>query len=263
MIHVGIVSRTATYWPLYLLAREGVVDLVELGSTAAGVDALLDHRVDVAATCPDVLIARGAPLRIAAGLVDRPPAWLVARAGVPSVAELRGRRVATTAAQGSVSIFLRAFLRAHGLARGDYAEVVVGPTPLQALALERGEVDAAMLTAPIDERLVARGFRRLAHVGDALGPCAFTTVNVRAGWTSSDPWVPLRDAFAGAIARLRDDDGRARELAVLAEETASAPAAPPRVTYDARVDASALERLLGFLRAEGVATSDARAYVEG
>ncbi|HZC30491.1 MAG TPA: ABC transporter substrate-binding protein [Gaiellaceae bacterium] len=247
----GIVSRTATYWPLYLLERDGVVELVELGSTAAGVDALLAGRVDLAATCPDVFIARGAPVRIASGLVDRPPAWIVARPEVADLADLRGRRIATTAPAGSVSIFLRGLLRECGLGREDYREVVVGTTPAQSEALMAGRVDAAMLTVPFDEPLAALGFQRLAYVGDALGPAAFTTVNVRAGWTASDEWPSLRDALANAVSRLASNDGRARELRALADATGQALTAAPRIEHDERIPTAGLERLLELMRLEG------------
>lgn len=262
-VRCGIVSRTATYWPLYLMARDGLVDLVELGSTAAGVDALLAKTVDLAATCPDELIVSGRPLRIAAGLVARPPASLLARAAIGSVDSLRGARIATTSPRGSVSTFLRAFLRSRGLDRGDYTEVAVGTTPAQAEALERGSVDAAMLTFPFDERLEASGFRTLADVGDELGPCAFTTINVREGWTRSDEWPPFRAALLAAMARLSDARGCARELPALSEGTRGSVAAPPRVLYDAVVDLSAVERLIGFMRAEGTPVrDDAAAHVE-
>lgn len=262
---IGIVSRTATYWPLYLLERDGAVELVELGSTSAGIDALLERRVDIAATCPDVLIATGASVRIAAGLVDRPPAWLVARPAAATVADLRGRRVATTAPRGSVSIFLRALLRAHGLERGAYEEVVVGPTPAQAAALERGAVDAAMLTVPFDEPLAARGFRRLAHAGDTLGPCAFTTLNVREGWTraAGDAWRALSAALAGAVARLGDEPGRERERPILADATRVAVGAAPRISFGTALDPAAVERLIALLRLEGEAIrAPAAAFLE-
>jgi ABC-type nitrate/sulfonate/bicarbonate transport system substrate-binding protein len=227
-MRVGIVSRTATYEPLYRLGD--AVELVELGSTAAGVDALVLESIDVAATCPDALIASAAPLRIGGGLVDRPPTTIVASPSVADVAGLRGLRIGTTAAQGSVSIFLRAVLRAHGLARGDYAEVVCGPTPAQAAALERGEIDAAMLTAPFDAQLAARGFRVLVDVGDELGACAFTTLNVREGWTASARWRSLARALERAIR-----------------------SGPSAIAYDVRLDARAVERLLELMRADGIA----------
>jgi ABC-type nitrate/sulfonate/bicarbonate transport system substrate-binding protein len=224
---VGIVSRTATYEPFYRLGD--AVELVELGSTAAGVDALLANEVDIAATCPDALIVSGADLRIGAGFVDPPPTSIVASRHVRELSDLRGRRIGMTAARGSVSIFLRAALRAHGLRRGDYTEVVVGPTPLQAAALEGGLIDAAMLTAPFDALLVARGFRVLLDVGAELGPCAFTTLNVRRGWTTAEAWRAL----------IRDLERAIRET--------TGPLA-----YDLRVDRSAIERLLSLMRDDGI-----------
>ena len=250
-LRCGIVSRTATYWPLYLMARDGLVDLVELGSTAAGVDALLSDTVECAATCPDALMASGAALRVAAGLVARPPTSLLARADIASVEDLRGARVATTSPRGSVSTFLRAFLRARGLERGDYVEVAVGTTPTQAEALARGDVDAAMVTFPFDERLERAGARKLADVGDELGPCAFTTINVREGWTRTDEWPRFRIALASAIAGLADARGRARELRALVDGTRGEVGSPPRVLYDAVVDLAAIDRLIAFMRAEG------------
>ncbi len=249
-VRVGIVSRTATYWPLYLMERAGFAcTLVELGATSAGVAALLERTVDVAATCPDALIRAGAPLRIAGGLVDRPPASLISVAELGDVAALRGRRVATTEPRGSVSLFLRALLRERGVR--DYEQVALGTSPAQAAALERHEVDAAMLTFPFDARLVSRGFRRLAHVGRELGPCAFTTLNVRAGWTATDAWHAFRGALADAIALLMVPAERGEAVAVLAEATGISVAEPPDgLAFDTRLDARGLERLLGFMREE-------------
>ncbi len=224
---VGIVARTATYAPLYALGAS--VQLVELGSTAAGVTALVCGDIDVAATCPDALIASDAPLRIASGLVDAPPTRIVAAVSVRDLADLRGRRIGTTAAQGSVSIFLRAVLRRHGLERGDYAELVCGPTPLQAAALERGEIDAAMLTAPFDARLAERGFRVLADVGAELGRCAFTTLNVRAGWTADERWRSLASVLARSMART-----------------------PGPIRYASDVDPASVARLVGLMREDGI-----------
>lgn len=228
-VRIGIVSWTATYWPFYVglhasfFEQEGLsVQLVALGSTSAGIPALLDREVDIAATCPDALIeavADGAPLRIAGGLVNYPVSSLLVAPSVVSYPDLRGRRVAVTEARGSVSILLRALLRQNGLEAGDYQQVVCSTTPAQAAALERGEVDAAMLTHPFETPLIARGFRQLARVGEALGPCAFTTLNVRAGWTQQALWPRLLRALERADQMLRDRQQRTRVLQVLSDAT--------------------------------------------
>ena len=283
-VRLGIVSRTATYWPLYLAERAGLfarhglaADLVELGSTSAGLAALREGAVDVAATCPDVVVEavdRGEAVRVGGGLADLPLASLVARPAFTDVAGLRGARVAVTEPRGSVSLFLRAALRVRGLAPGDYEAVVHGTTPEQLDALERAEVDAAMLTSPHDARAEARGLRQLAHVGDVLGACAFTTLNVRAGWTDEPAWGALAAALNDAGALLHDRAARAEALAALGAGTGIAGpelddayrtcVVERRVfARGTRLDRGAIARLLALMREDGLsAASDATAYVD-
>lgn len=252
--------------------------LVPLGRTSAGVPALRAGTVDVAATCPDAIVeamGRGEPARVAGGLADLPLGSIVARPERHAVADLRGARVAVTEPRGSVSLFLRAALRAHGLATGDYQAVVVGTSPAQAEALERGSVDAAMLTAPFDTRLVARGFRRLARVGALLGPCAFTTLNVRRGWTSDPAWSRLLAALRDADAVLRAPASRDRAIAALRDATGLAGeelddayracvADGAALARGGRLEPRTLARLLTLMREDGLAvpSDDPSAYLD-
>ncbi len=157
--------------------------------------------MDVAATCPDAVVeavGRGEAVRVGGGLADLPLGVLVAAPRIPDVPELRGARVAFTEARGSVSLFLRAALRARGLEPEDYETVVRGTTPAQAEALRRGDVDAAMLTPPFDMRLVA--YRSLVVEDDAFAS-----------------GVQLTPATLGNLLRLMREDG----LAVPSDEPAT------------------------------------------
>jgi ABC-type nitrate/sulfonate/bicarbonate transport system substrate-binding protein len=276
------VSWTATYWPYYVGLSEGVfrqagleVELVTLRTTAAGVAALLDERVDIAATCPDAVVeaaTRGESLRVAGGLIDRPVSSVVAVPGIESVEALRGRRVAVSDLRGSVSIVLRAFLQARGLERRDYEQVVIGTTPAQMAALEGGEVDAAMLTHPFEAHLLAKGFRRLGRVADAVGACAFTTLNVQAGFQIR----ALQEALGQVDGMLYDNGQRPRVLASLAAATGLPEAAlheAAQVYLDqggvlargGQLDQVGLRRLLDLMRADGMAVSppgDETRYLE-
>lgn len=275
---------TATYWPYYVGLREGFfseqgldLELVPLGSTSAGVPALLDDVVDVAATCPDVLVARaieGAPLRVAGGLINRPVSSVVTVPAVSSFAELRGRKVAVTEARGSVSTFLRALLRREGLADSDYEQVICATTPEQVRALERGSVDAAMLTHPFESRLLKRGFHRLARIGDELGSGAFTTLNVRRGWTRQPQWQRLLAALEQAGRCLRGP-GHESSVQALAEATGVPPgeldetielyARTPNVLAAAgELDLAGFDRLLTFMAEDGiqVASRSAREFLD-
>jgi ABC-type nitrate/sulfonate/bicarbonate transport system substrate-binding protein len=271
------VSWTATYWPYYVGLSEGVfrqagleVELVTLGTTAAGVAALLDERVDIAATCPDAVVEAATqrqPLRVAGGLIDRPVSSVVAIPEIESVDALRRRRVAVTDLRGSVSIVLRAFLGAHGLQRGDYEQVVVGTTPAQVAALEAGEVDAAMLTHPFEARLLTKGFRRLGRVADVVGACAFTTLNVRAGFQLG----ALSEALRQVDEILYDPGQRPRVLDSLAEATRLPEAALHEAAQlyleeggvlapGGRLDPVGFQRLLDLMRREGLAVSASLNY---
>jgi ABC-type nitrate/sulfonate/bicarbonate transport system substrate-binding protein len=269
----GIVSKTATYWPHYVGLREGLfeaqgldLEIVLLGSTAAGVPALLEDRVDVAGTCPDILIvhaSKGAALRVAGGIINKPVSSVISVPDVASFAELRGRRVAVTEPRGSVSIFLKAVLRRNSLADGDYEAVVCSTTPLQVEALEKGDVDAAMLTHPFEERLLRKGFHRLARVGDVLGTGAFTTLNVRQGWTARPEWPRFQAALRECDRVLRDPAHKQTSLAALADWT-GVPAEeqdeayrlytgdPDVLAHAGEVDVAGLGRLLTFMAEDGI-----------
>ncbi len=272
-LRLGIVSKTATYWPYYVGLREGLfqragltLDIELLGSTSAGVPALIEERVDVAATCPDVLIGEAlasARLRIAGGLIDCPMSSLIVRPEVRAFEDLRGRRVAVTEIRGSVSVFLRALLRRKGLAVGDYEQVVCHTTPAQVAALEEGSIEAAMLTHPFESRLLALGFGRLARVGDELGSGSFTTLNVRQGWTARPEWAALKKALRAVDGVLRDPRRKDDVLAALSEwssvseaeldEAYHIYAGSTKVLSPAgELDLSGLEHLLAWMAEDGI-----------
>ena len=284
-LRFGIVSKTATYWPYYVGLREGLfaeqgleLEFVPLGTTHAGVPALLEGRVDLAATCPDALVAsvlEGAPLRVVGGLINRPVSSVIAVPAVLSFADVRGRRVAVTEAHGSVSTFLRAVLRRKGLADGDYEQVVCATTPEQVAALERGAVDMAMLTHPFENRLLKQGFHRLARIGDELGTGAFTTLNGRRGWTSQPEWHSLRVALEAADRFLRDTGRKSSATAALVEAT-GVPQDELDETYElyagdsdvlaraGELDLSGFGRLLTFMAEDGsrVQPTSARDFLD-
>src|SRR5436305_6994129 len=161
-------------------------------------------------------------------------------------------------------MMLRAWLRAQGLTRDAYEQVVSGTTPAQARALQTGVVDAAMLTHPFESPLLADGFRRLGRVVDQVGACAFTTLNVRAGWTGRPEWQALIEGLEHVDRMLYDPAHRPIVLSSLAEATGLREHALDEA-YDlyvatggvlaraGRLDLAGFTHLLDFMRADGLA----------
>jgi ABC-type nitrate/sulfonate/bicarbonate transport system substrate-binding protein len=227
----GEVSRTATYWLHYvaeargLYAAEGLeIEPFGTGSTGGGVAALEAGRVDVASNCPDYVVAaveRGAALAVVGGVVHRPVSAIVTAPDVPTLAALRGRRVAVTEQIGGVSSLLKSILRRQGLEPGDYELVIVGGTPAQAEALREGRADAAMLTHPFEARLVAEGYSLLGYANEYFADYAFTTLNVRRDWAEEhdDVLVALLRATIRAGRWLFDPVNAVEAQEILARAT--------------------------------------------
>jgi ABC-type nitrate/sulfonate/bicarbonate transport system substrate-binding protein len=101
----------------------------------------------------------------------RPLFWFLGGAGVTSMAELRGRRLAVHAARTAPGCFARIVLRQHGLDPDRDLECVVrapGDYQMDLRRLRDGSIDAAYVGSTLSPEQVAEeeGFRLLAWVGD-------------------------------------------------------------------------------------------------
>lgn len=279
ILRYGMVSTTATYWNLYLAQREGLFarEGLELrtpltGSTGATVQQLLEGELDLAGCSPDEVVSaklRGHDVVVIGGIIHRPVSWIVGRPGLSALHELRGARVGVNQTRGSVSMVLRAVLRRAGLGAGDYRQVVVGSTPAMAEALRRGEVDAAMLTAPFDLELAREGFALLANVGESFPTYAFTTVNARREWVLAHEAevAAFFRATRAAGERIAGPDGREASLRALAagtglrrealEHTYQAYLAPGVLSRRGEVEPGGLEAVIGLMAEEGLLTGSA------
>ena len=89
-----------------------------LGTTHGVTNALRDGAVDIALTAPEGSIAdavAGGPLRVVAGLIDRPPLSMIAIPSHRSVADLRGGRIGTSSLTEGTRYVAERMLAAHGL----------------------------------------------------------------------------------------------------------------------------------------------------
>ena len=130
-------------------------------------------------TCATIGLGRAALSRLTDGFkwtvlsvnTDRPLFWFLGNAGVTSMADLRGRRLAVHAAKTPPGCFARIVLRQHGLDPDRDVQCVArhpGDYQMDLRHLRDGSVDAAYVGSTIGPEQVAdeEGFHVLAWVGD-------------------------------------------------------------------------------------------------
>src|SRR6185437_7941142 len=218
-----------------------------LGTTHGVTSALRGAAVDIALTAPEGSMAdalAGGPLRVVAGLIDRPPLSLVALPAHRSFSDLRGGRIGTSSLTEGTRHVAERMLAAHGLAYpGDYEWALEGAHVERWKALQAGTVDA--------------GFTSLGPVTEdfALNAACINTQS-----SERDVVTPFLHALAEATQWFR---GHVEEAAAIAaERTAVEPryalracqalAAPGVIPPDLRPGTAALAATVTALRRSGL-----------
>jgi ABC-type nitrate/sulfonate/bicarbonate transport system substrate-binding protein len=221
-ITVGVVAPAYVNLPLWLAQELGFLESRGLGaterilgSTHGVTNALRDGAVDVALTAPEGSIAdalAGGPLRVVAGLIDRPPLSMIATPRCRAFGDLRGGRIGTSSLTEGTRHIAERMLADHGLAYpADYDFALEGSHVERWKALQAGTIDAALQMIPYDEIATDAGFTNL---GPVTWEFALNAVCVR---FPAEPGVvaPFLDALAEAADWLR---GHVEEAAAIAAE---------------------------------------------
>ncbi|MDI5972596.1 ABC transporter substrate-binding protein [Streptomyces sp. SL13] len=217
---IGLVSQAAMCVPLWIAESEGYLAAEAIATehrvlqvTDRVTAALRDGEVAFALTTPEGAIAdavAGGPLRVVAGVCDRPPLNLVAQPSVRAVADLRGGTVGTTSLAEGTRHLAEAMLAAHGLAQpADYRFVLTGNHTERWRMLRSGELTAALQPIPFPQMARDAGFSDLGPVDRHVPDFAFVAVCGHAGFLGREPEVSagfLRALLRGAAAFHRDPE---------------------------------------------------------
>src|SRR5580700_5568209 len=185
-ITVGVVAPAYVNVPLWVAQKRGLLERRGLrateqilGSTHGVTNALRDGEVDIALTAPEGSIAdavAGGPLRVVAGLIDRPPLSMIAIPRHRTFTDLRGGRIGTSSLTEGTRHVAERMLAAHGLTYpADYDFALEGSHVERWKALQAGTIDAALQMIPYDVMAVEAGFTDL---GPATGAFSFNAVCV-------------------------------------------------------------------------------------
>jgi ABC-type nitrate/sulfonate/bicarbonate transport system substrate-binding protein len=266
-ITVGVIAPAYVNVPLWVAQEQGFLERRGLraterilGTTHGVTDALRDGAVDIALSSPEGSIAdalAGGPLRVVAGLIDRPPLSMIAIPRHRTFADLRGGRIGTSSLTEGTRHVAERMLAAHGLTYpADYDFALEGSHVERWKALQAGTIDAALQMIPYDYLAADAGFTDLGPVTEEF---ALSAVCARVD-TERALVTPVLQALAEAAEWFR---GHIEDSAAMAAARTSiepryslracqALAADGVIPRDQRSAPGALAAAVGALRSSGL-----------
>jgi NitT/TauT family transport system substrate-binding protein len=141
----------------------------------------------------------GIDLKILAVLTNRVTYDLVARPGIKSAEDLRGKRFGVTSIGGTLWMGGVLGLEKLGLdiARDDIRVLVVGDQVILSQALEDNRIDATVLDMVFSKRLAQKGFSILAELHKTNLPLTSTSIVARQAYIQKNP--QLLENFMKAV----------------------------------------------------------------
>jgi ABC-type nitrate/sulfonate/bicarbonate transport system substrate-binding protein len=208
-IHVATPSRVIFAIPFWVAEQKGYfkdegieATLEVVGSGKEITQRLKSGASQFSIVGPDASIIdamNGGPQRIVAGIVRKPPLFLIAKPGIKTFADLRGANIgALSLTEGSSKLLVK-MARAEGLTRDDLQITAVGGAPARHILLKDGKIDAGMQPMPLNYEAVALGFNNLGWAGKYEPDWQFATVNTDGEWARRNP--QLVTGFIRALLR--------------------------------------------------------------
>jgi NMT1/THI5 like len=163
---------------------------------------------------------------------------LISRPDIKSPDELKGKRVGVTAFGSNTHSVLLMLLKRWSMKPEDLNILQIGPSPTMVLSLEKGLLDAAILTSPSDFIAIDRGNRVLADLADLQIYSLQSTVTTTRDYlkTSEDQATRFIKGYSEGIAFIKKNKAQSIEVlqkglrlehsqaAIWTEPTASTPA---------------------------------------
>lgn len=221
-------QASANMWPTLIgihkgfFAAEGIKpDILYVQSSAALVQQLTAGSLDISISTGlvDALraIGMGAPIAIVRLEVQAPPYDLVAKPGIKSLGDLRGKLISLGGPKDITRIYVERMLATQGVKRGDFDMVYAGATSARTAALLAGAVDAAILLPAFNFQAIDKGFHSLGLTVDYVRELPFTGVVVNVAWAKSHKSTLQKILLAEnrSIAWFEDDKNRAEAVEIL------------------------------------------------
>jgi NitT/TauT family transport system substrate-binding protein len=204
--YASISPRVAPLWAAQeqgFFKKNGIeAELIFVRGAPTLVAALTSGDMDIGYTGGTAVLgasAAGIDLKILAVLTNRVTYDLVARPGVKSAEELRGKLFGVTSIGGTLWMGAVLGLERLGIDtnRDDIRFLVIGDQVILSQALEDGRIDATVVDIVFSKRLREKGFPILAEFSKTNLPITSTSVVARGAYIQKNP--RLMENFMKAI----------------------------------------------------------------
>jgi NitT/TauT family transport system substrate-binding protein len=203
-VAIGTVgSPSANLWPLFIGIEKGFYtaenikpDLIYVQSSASVIQQLSAGSLDISMSTgivdPIRAINQGASIAIARFEVQVPPYALLAKPGINSLQDLKGKTISVGGPKDITRLYVDRMLAAQGLKSGDYDYHYAGATTARAQALLSGAVDAAILLPPSNFQVQRQGYNNLGLAMQYAPELAFSGTVVNKAWAARSAEVLRR-----------------------------------------------------------------------
>ena len=176
-IRIGLSSMSAMHGALWVAEDKGIFkkhgiepELIVIGAGAAiGVSALIAGDVQFLAGAGDAVIKadlRGSDVVMLAAIQNKGAQRVVAQPDLKAPADLKRRRIGVTRFGSASHLVLQIMLRKWDIGPGEIQVLQVGSSPSMLASLDKGGIDAAVLTIPSVFVAEDKGYRVLADLAD-------------------------------------------------------------------------------------------------
>ena len=176
-VRVGLSALSPTNWAVWVAEEKGFfkkhgIDPQVIfigGGSARGVSALVAKDVQFMVIGGVGVIAgalRGADIVMIASNVNLSTQRLISKPEIKTPEDLRGKRVGIVSFGGNTHSVLLMVLKKWSMKPEDLVIIQVGPSLTMVISLEKGFIDAAVLTSPADFMAEEKGNRVLADLAD-------------------------------------------------------------------------------------------------
>lgn len=209
-ITLGTITLSLNNLPIYVAQEKGFfvkenifLEAVVLNASTLAIPVLIAGSTQVSASSAMTTIRaveKGAPLKIVGGLTNAPVYDLYASAKFKTFKDLKGSTIGVSGLITSDTVIMKEMLKANGLEYPrDYALRVMGSMPDRFLAMQTGNIAAAILSPPYSFGADEAGLINLGATAKYTPNFVQTVFNVRTDFAQDKKALLVR--FLRAILR--------------------------------------------------------------